>query len=378
MRALIVENGGSRGALAAVRSLGRAGYHVGVAAPGAGLASRSRWCRNTHVIAAPSSGSGFISSVAAAASGYDIVFPVGDAELMLLSEHRSQIAPLLPWPSHGAVMSCLDKGAMTEVAERLRIPAPRMFGLDEYPGTGEVFVKELLHGEFRTGAAVARSEAVRAADLRQVEAAAAKIEEAGGRPVLQEVVGGCLIAYCVLRDSSGTRLAQVEQVATALYPPGAGVSSRAVTEEVDDEIAAFAERLLDDVGASGVVEMQFIRDVAGTPHLIDVNPRFYGSMSLAIAAGADFPVLLARAAIGQRTQTPPARVGVRYQWLEGDLRRALAEGRGGIARDVANTMGYARGAVHSIWSRDDVSPGLWHARRLAARAYRKAMTRGRP
>lgn len=375
MRALIVEHGGSRGALAAVRSLGRGGYQVGVAAPAAGLASRSRWCRDSHLIAAPPSGPEFLSSVADAASGYDIVFPVGDAELMLLSERRSQISALLPWGSHGSVISCLDKGVVIEVAERLRIPAPRTFGLDEYPGAGEVIVKEILHGEFRGRDPVARSEAVRAADRRQVQAAAATIEQGGGRPVLQEVVTGPLIAYCVLRDGSGTRLAQAQQVATALYPPGAGVSSRAVTEEVDVQIAAFAEKLLDDVGAWGVVQMQFIRDDAGTPHLIDVNPRFYGSMALAIAAGVDLPLLLANVAGEERPHTSPARVGVRYQWLEGDLRRAVAEGKGGIVRDLANTVRYARGAVHSIWSKEDPAPALWHARRLAQRAGRTALAR---
>lgn len=373
MRALIVEDGTQRGALAAVRSLGEAGCDVGVAAPRTALSSRSRSCRRTHLISAPTAGAVFVSSVAEVASGYDVVFPIGDAELFSLSERRAQIPALLPWPSHETVRSCLDKGMIMARAEASGISVPRSFEVDEYDGTSGVFVKELLHGERRADAVAPRSAAVPAAGTEEVRAAVERVRVAGGRPLLQAAIAGDLVAYCVFRDRRGRKVAEVQQVATATYPPQAGVSTRAETEEVDHRLASNAEKLLDDVGAWGVVEMQFIRDAAGTSHLIDVNPRFYGSMGLAIAAGADLPLLLARDATHQPVSSAPARTGVRYQWLEGDLRRAAIERRGGAARDIAVTLTYARGAVHSIWSRDDPAPALWFATRLGRRALRKAI-----
>jgi hypothetical protein len=44
MRALIVESGQARAALAAVRGLAAGGWDVGVAVPERGLSTASRWC----------------------------------------------------------------------------------------------------------------------------------------------------------------------------------------------------------------------------------------------------------------------------------------------------------------------------------------------
>jgi predicted ATP-grasp superfamily ATP-dependent carboligase len=205
-----------------------------------------------------------------------------------------------------------------------------------------------------------------------VLAAAESVRRLGGQPVLQQVITGSLVAYCVFRDSEGRRITHSQQVATATFPPGAGVSTRAETEDIDAALASAAEKILDDLGAWGVAEIQFIRDAEGRSHLIDLNPRFYGSIALAIAAGADLPALVARDAIGEHLSPTPVRTRVRYQWLEGDLRRAGIQRCGGRARDLAATFAYARGAVHSIWSRKDPAPAIWFTRELGKRALRKA------
>ncbi|WNB85827.1 hypothetical protein [Cellulomonas sp. ATA003] len=57
-----------------------------------------------------------------------------------------------------------------------------------------------------------------------------------------------------------------------------------------------------------------------------------------------------------------SRVGVRYSWIAGDLRRAGVERRGGLAADVRETLRWARGARHSVWDPRDPGP----ARYLAA------------
>lgn len=64
------------------------------------------------------------------------------------------------------------------------------------------------------------------------------------------------------------------------------------------------------------------------------------------------------------------RAGVRYHWLAGDLRRAVAERRRGLLLDVGHSLGYGIGARHSILRLDDPGPaahlltGRWPADRL--------------
>ncbi len=65
--------------------------------------------------------------------------------------------------------------------------------------------------------------------------------------------------------------------------------------------------------------------VTGTPYLMEINGRFWGSLQLAIDAGVDFPQLLVRCALGERV--PPKsgyRVGTRGQWWWGEVDHVLA------------------------------------------------------
>lgn len=54
-----------------------------------------------------------------------------------------------------------------------------------------------------------------------------------------------------------------------------------------------AERLVAELRWSGPIMVEFKTDVAsGIPKLMEINGRFWGSLPLAVAAGADFPYLI--------------------------------------------------------------------------------------
>ena len=62
-------------------------------------------------------------------------------------------------------------------------------------------------------------------------------------------------------------------------------------------------------------------DIArNAPYLIEANPRFWGSLQLAIDAGVDFPYLLYQVAMGAVPDPlTNFRIGVKSRWLLGDL-----------------------------------------------------------
>ena len=43
------------------------------------------------------------------------------------------------------------------------------------------------------------------------------------------------------------------------------------------------------MGFGGLAQLQFVQAPGGAPALIDVNPRFYGSLPLALACGVNLP-----------------------------------------------------------------------------------------
>jgi predicted ATP-grasp superfamily ATP-dependent carboligase len=83
-----------------------------------------------------------------------------------------------------------------------------------------------------------------------------------------------------------------------------------------------ARTILDHIAWHGVAMVEFKVSADGTPYLMEINGRFWGSLQLAIDAGVDFPWMLYQLATGQ-TVDPVDRyvTGVRSRWLMGDLVR---------------------------------------------------------
>ena len=376
MRALIVGSEGARGSIAAARALTKSGWIVGIGAPGHGPATASRSVQRVHEVPAPHDLKKFVKAVNAAivAGGYEVVFPAGDAEVLALSAMRKSIRATVPYPSHERVEEALDKVRLMGLGELsgLLVP-PRLEPTEEglsrakYP----VIVKAGLHWSPEKSEAPRRLEAQRADNPVEALKLVSYLREQGAEVLIQEVLEGDLLAYTALVGDEGKIIADVQQRADRVWPPGSGVSVRATTEPVDEELRAGAARLLSHLEWFGVAQLQFIVTLENTHHLIDLNGRFYGSLALAVGAGCDLPSAWASLATERPVDIREAAPGVRYQWLEGDLRRAVVERRGGRAADIRSCLAYARGAVHSVWRFTDPGPGLSYSGALASRAARK-------
>jgi len=109
-------------------------------------------------------------------------------------------------------------------------------------------------------------------------------------------------------------------------PPSGGVSVLRESIALPQPMTQYALRLLQHVGWHGVAMVEFKVDRDnGTPFLMEVNGRFWGSLQLALDAGVNFPLLLCALANGNTVNAPTAdyRVGVRSRWLLGDLDHLL-------------------------------------------------------
>jgi predicted ATP-grasp superfamily ATP-dependent carboligase len=383
VRALIVEEGFSTGALSAARALARSGWSVGIGSPRArGMASSSRHVSARHLVPRPTDGlEAFVQGVNRAVrdGGYDIVFPAGDAELLALSVSRSRVDTLVPYPSHEVVFDALDKLSLAEAARAAGLASPEtMEPTEENLGrlNEKVVVKARHHGMPGQQPTPARLEVAITSVHDEVRQAVAQMRSLGGKPLLQRFIRGTLLIYTGVVDGSGTVVASVQHVAERIWPPGAGFSCRAVTMPVDRDLEQQLATMLSSVGWVGLAQFQMIVPPGGQPHVIDFNGRFYASLESAMAAGVNFPVIWADLALyGRVPQTKvEGRPGVRYQWLEGDLSRAVRERRGGFAADVADCLRFAPSAHHAVWSRGDLAPTVRSLLHLAGTAGAKAVT----
>ena len=370
LRALIVEHGLNRAALAGARALRRAGWSVGVGAPTRGLAAWSRACDRWHPIPAPQHGvKEFIeaTNVAIADGGYEIVFGCDDAEVLALSQGRGQLGALVPHADHDTVARALDKLELASAARRAGLATPTTVEAGEaalLELAPPVVVKPRRSAAIGRDVASARMEAGIAHTREDATRRASEIRAAGGEPLIQELAA--------VADGDSRVVSSVQQEADRLWPPEAGGTVRATSVAIDPELERATAALLAQIGWFGLAQLQFVVPGDGVPRLIDFNGRFYGSLELALAAGPNLPAIWAALATGRSPGEwcTPARAGIRYQWLEGDLRRAAAE-RGGVARDVLGSLRYATRAKDSILSAADPWPGVRYAGLLARRALRK-------
>jgi predicted ATP-grasp superfamily ATP-dependent carboligase len=103
-------------------------------------------------------------------------------------------------------------------------------------------------------------------------------------------------------------------------PPEGGVSVLSESISVDSVLRSHARCLLDKANWHGVAMVEFKVAADGTPYLMEINTRFWGSLQLAVDAGVDFPWLLYQVACSK--QPGPVdnyKIGVRLRWLLGDL-----------------------------------------------------------
>src|SRR5262249_37353097 len=157
-------------------------------------------------------------------------------------------------------------------------------------------------------------------------------------------------------------------------PPTGGESVLRESIEPDPALLAASERLLQALRWTGVAMVEFRRTPDGRALLMEMNPRLWGSVQLAIDAGVDFPALLVALYRGEKSSPVEAVVGVRTRWLLGDLdhlaiclrRRAVRRRIGvSVARLLLDFLrSFVDGTRLEVFRWDDWRP---FARELAAR-----------
>jgi predicted ATP-grasp superfamily ATP-dependent carboligase len=351
---LIVECGWGRGTLCAARSLASAGNAVSIASQHRGHAARSR--SSTAWFRVPEADDPtYVDRVCEIADRgrYDVVFAGDDENLLALSGGRDRLgSSIFPHPHDRAVRSALDKLPLYATARTCGLAVPET--TSARPGRHDrgwiakqrMYCAGRPHTYSRGSGVMAPDEGV----------------------IYQRVLNGHLLAVVTLTDPAGRHLYMGAQRAETLSPEPFGASARARLVPLDKDLVPGVVRLLECLEWWGLAELQFVVPPDGVPHLIDFNGRFFGSLALTCAAGVDLPAAWLAVALGEPPGLGTPSTDTRYQWLEGDLRRAWRS-RGGRGEQVWGALRYAPGAAHSLWSPSDPAPA---ARQLGDIAWRTA------
>ncbi len=344
---ILITDGNDRAALAAARSLVRAGHRVHVAAPvRLSLAGVSRGVRPHSLASDPlADPAGYATELGrlVRAAGAGLVLPMTDPSLEAVLEHREALpeGTVLPFPDLATYRAASDKAHVLTLARESGFGVPET-QLIATPGAAGGVIPDAAffpavvkpHRSVVTVGGIRRKTAVTlVADPAACRRALTALPAAAFPVLLQRRVSGVGEGFFALRWG-GRTVAMFAHRRLREKPPAGGVSVYRESIPLDDRLARPGLRLLDALGWNGVAMVECKRDQAtGRAVVMEVNARFWGSLQLAIDAGVDFPSLLVRCAAGE---TVPAchdyRVGVRSRWFWGDvdhlylrLRRSRAE-----------------------------------------------------
>ncbi|MGF1549043.1 MAG: ATP-grasp domain-containing protein [Sphingomonadaceae bacterium] len=363
--------------LAIVRSLGRRGHEVHGAAPDlSGPAFASRYLAAVHELP-PYRGDGgrWAEAMEALIAEYDfgLVVPCSDASLAVLDHHGRRLGrDRLALAPREALAILSDKCHTRELARTLGIPlAPGRLVRQGDGAAGLVaeFGLPLVLKPCRSYALGSARQKERALILRDEERLGAALSGLGGRRHIVEAhVAGTGVGLSLLARRGEIFYAYQHRRRRQIRETGP--SSVRVSEAPDQRLFAEAAKIARATGLHGVAMCEFLERADGSHLLLEVNPRPWGSLPLALAAGADFPAMLHDLLVADRTAAGRYRPGLCRRDLGAEyIRLVNAFERGGgwpvrarAAREAAElALDLLFGRQCDSWAEDD--PGPWHVER---------------
>lgn len=338
MPQVLVLDGRQRSALAATRSLGGRGLGVLVAdIEPATLAGSSRYAYRSLVYPDPlTEPDRFVAWVmeTARVNEIDAVLPLTDVTTMELVARSADLClpRLLCAPRHAYELAS-DKARLFELAERIGVAIPatrRVDTLDElqHELAGRTFpvVLKPARSKVRIDGRIMSTAVLIAHAPEQALEYAKQQRWLGTIPCLiQDYVEGHGAGIFAFYDR-GEPHAWFSHRRIREKPPSGGVSVLSESAPIDTRLQLAAKRILDAVQWDGAAMVEFRVAADGTPYLMEINARLWGSLQLAIDSGVDFPWLLYQRAMGAALPAPGAyRTGARLRWLLGDLDNLLIQ-----------------------------------------------------
>lgn len=335
---ILVTDGGERTSLSIVRSLGRAGHRVHVCAPWTpSLAGSSRYAAEEFPVPDPlATPDRFVDALEDLVHRWriDVLLPVSDQALSAVLPERERFHDVrIPFPPDSVYRRVSDKRALLGEAHALgmAVPEQRVVEGPEHGflrgGEGlrfPVVVKPYrsVAGEDGRRFKLRVRHARTAEDL---EVILSELPDAAFPALIQERIDGPGKGIFLLMHG-GEPAAVFAHRRIREKPPSGGVSVYRESVPADPALVRRSVELLSAFGWEGVAMVEYkVEERTGTPYLMEVNGRFWGSLQLAVDAGVDFPALLVRAALGQPLPPrPDYRTGLRLRWLWGDVDHLIA------------------------------------------------------
>jgi predicted ATP-grasp superfamily ATP-dependent carboligase len=251
----------------------------------------------------------------------DVLIPVLE-ETYFVARHRAVLAPHVRifLAEYWKLISLHDKRSLKNIADRLGVSMPKTVELEDAMASGWPsdfhFPAVLKPKQGGGGWSV-----IEVPDQFALRTLVQQGDLLPGRYLVQEKIEGPVAGVAMLyRD--GVLVAADSYWTVQTYPHPYGQPTVRVSRDFPAATAAL-KTILDDLRWTGPCQADFLHDEArNKSFLIDVNPRFWGSVGQSIARGIDFPYYYYKCAMGEHDFSAPIDPPeVATRWLGGDMMR---------------------------------------------------------
>ena len=301
MSGVLITSANSIKALVAIRSLGKKGITVYTADTAIhALGSSSKYSKSFYSYTRPSTDlPAFISDLQSILkkNKCEILIPVHSEDTYVIAKYKSSFEPFAKVPLHDykILANVNNKGYLMKIAEDLGLPIPRTYIVESFSDLKTVSetidypaVIKLRESASSIGLSYVHSKDELIVKFKDT------IEQfklsSFNYPLIQEYITGDGYGVSLLFNNGDPR-AIFTHKRIREYPITGGPSSCRISVRMP-EMEKIAIDLLKHFQWHGVAMVEFKLNHEKKPVIMEINPRFWGSLNQAILAGVDFPYML--------------------------------------------------------------------------------------
>lgn len=368
---VIVTNASSVKALVITRSLSRRGISV-IATDSERFSPTfySKYCTKHFLIpSCEKNPMNFISSILnfVKKENVEVLFPINSAETLLISQHKEKFDPYtkIPFQEYSKLEQVHDKLNLMKIAKNLDIPIPETFEVKRIEDLHKIAINinypaviKLRNATSSVGVSYAKSKEELITSFKNTVRKFGKSENS--YPIVQEYIPGVSYGVSLLFNEGDLRAKFVHQRLRE-FPISGGPSTFRISVK-EPEMEKIAIDLLQSLNWHGIAMVEFKKDSrTNKPVLIEVNPRFWGSIYQAIASGVDFPYLLYKMVTeGDVKPILNYKTGVKTRFFMNDVRSILSQIKNkkdlSMLKELFNF--YEEDLYYDVLSFDDPKPSI--------------------
>jgi len=273
--------------LAVARSLGKQNIDFTVYSKKINsLASYSKYCKYTSV---SQTDLDFFLTL----SSNDIVFPIDESIMLQVSKNKKKLGCSLAFSEYPTLETVINKSHLINHAIEHNIPCPKTIFFKRLEDTRVLSKKFEFPAVLKPNIGSGGKGIIFVNSLEEFQNIGYSFFEKYGSFILQEkipFIHKYTVGVLCNTDSKVKRACIIKEIRN--YPVDTGPACYAETVNYP-EILNLSIRLMESLNYFGVADIDFLVDSrSGKPILMEINPRFWGSLQLGINAGVDFPSLL--------------------------------------------------------------------------------------